>query len=70
MRVKLTSGHEAVINPRRVISAVFDGDDTATVMMDGFCSIWGQYTNNIEYEIDSESYQRIAEYMDKLEGEA
>lgn len=75
MRVKLTNGQDAVINPRHVISAVLDEDGTATVMLDGFYSIWGHNTNeayyhNIEYAIDGESYQRIAEYMDNVEGEA
>lgn len=73
MKVKLTDGSEAIINMRHLIYAVLNKDGTATVMLDGFYSTWGQYTNeayyhNNEYTIDSESYQRIVEYIDKMEG--
>lgn len=64
---------ETHINPHAVIEVYELGDGRTMVMLNGFDSVWGQYTNEAyslpnNYEIDRESYERIVSWLDSMTG--
>lgn len=76
MKINVINGkerRETHINPRAVIEAYELDDGRTMVMLNGFDSVWGQYTNEAyslpnTYEIDRESYRRIVSWLDAMVG--
>jgi hypothetical protein len=73
MKLKTTDGVEILVNPQHVISATLDDDGgSATLLLHGFESIWGQYTNDaytveLRHSITRASYDELVQYFDRLE---
>ena len=74
MRLKTTDGVEILVNPQHIISATLEDDGSkATLLLHGFESIWGQYTNEaytveLTHTITRTSYDKLVQYFDCLEG--
>lgn len=71
--IKRTDGIDAIyVNPSRIIVAYIDEDGDPCVQLDGFYSIWGQYTQEaytreLKYVIDMESYKRVVSYLEAID---
>ena len=74
MKLKTTDGVEILVNPQHIISATLEDDGSkATLLLHGFESIWGQYTNDaytveLRHTITRASYDKLAQYFERLEG--
>ena len=73
MKLKTIEGVEIIVNPQHIISATLNDDgSSATLLLHGFESIWGQYTNDaytveLTHTITRASYDKLAQYFERLE---